>query len=213
MKLLPTAIPALAAALLAATALAGPVSAPTAPVLAEAISVPGIPNFHQVSERLFRGGQPESNAWSGLAKLGVTTVVDLRMEREHSLVQEAKDVEAAGMRYVSVPMNGFELPTEENVAKVLKLLDSGETVFVNCKQGRDRTGTVVAAYRIAHEGWACDKALVEAESKGMHWYEYGMKRFIRAYRATPSVVVDEAPAPDTPAEVAVVKSDSTTTPR
>src|SRR5262245_33033709 len=88
----------------------------------EILKVEGVPNFHRVTDRFYRGAQPETSAWPRLAKLGVTTIVDLRQASEHSLTEEAKAVEAAGMRYVSIPTNGFALPTEDQVGQVLKLL-------------------------------------------------------------------------------------------
>ena len=142
----------------------------------------GVPNFGQVNERLYRGGQPTDLAWPQLAALGVKTVVDLRRESEHSTTDEARAVQAAGMRYVSVPMNGFDTPRAERIAAVLALMDTSDVVFVHCKMGMDRTGTVVAAHRIAREGWKNERALEEAEAYGLHWWERGMKRFIAGYR-------------------------------
>jgi protein tyrosine phosphatase (PTP) superfamily phosphohydrolase (DUF442 family) len=146
------------------------------------IQMPGIPNFHQVNDHVYRGAQPTEEGWEGLAKLGVKTVIDLCRLGEHSGAAEARAVEAAGMRYVSVPMNGYVAPSQEQVAKVLELLDSGEPVFVHCKLGRDRTGTVIACYRIAHEGWENQKALQEAKSYGLHSLEFGMKRYVLAFQ-------------------------------
>ena len=64
------------------------------------IPKPAIPNFHQVNERVFRGGQPSPEHWEGLAKMGVKTVIDLRRdgEEEHSIAAEEKAVTAAGKR-------------------------------------------------------------------------------------------------------------------
>src|SRR6185503_17533114 len=95
---------------------------------------------------------------------------------------EARAVQAAGMRYVSVPMDGFETPRAEQIAGVLAMIDTSDVVFVHCKMGMDRTGTVVAAYRISREGWKNARALEEAESLGLHWWSRGMKRFIGGYR-------------------------------
>ena len=146
-------------------------------------SVQGIPNFHQVNARLFRGGQPSALAWPGLSARGVSTVIDLCRPGEHDVAEEARAVEAAGMRYVNIPLEGFAAPSSATVTSILEQVDAGDTVFVHCKRGMDRTGTVVAAYRIARERWTNQKALDEAVSLGMHWYSSAMKRFILGYRA------------------------------
>jgi tyrosine-protein phosphatase SIW14 len=163
--------------------------------LAAVSPVPGIPNFHEVNENIFRGAQPADEAWPHLAKLGVKVVIDLRRDGEgdHSVAAEAKAVEAAGMRFVHVPMNGLVAPTEEQVAKVLTLFHSGEKVFVHCKKGKDRTGTVIACYRILHDKWENKKALAEANSLGMHWIEVGMKNYIRSF-GSGSVAMSPIPA-------------------
>lgn len=161
----------------------------------------GIPNFHQVNDHVFRGAQPTEQGWDSLAKLGVKVVIDLRRENEdgeHSIAGEAKAVQAAGMRYVNVPMNGIVAPREADVAKVLDLLNGADPVFVHCKLGKDRTGTVIACYRISHDEWKNKKALDEAKSIGLHWVEVGMKSYISRYSApnvAPAVATTAAAAP------------------
>jgi protein tyrosine/serine phosphatase len=160
--------------LFAATTLCGTVSA---------ADTPAIPNFHKVNQHIYRGGQPPVEGWTHLAKLGVTTVLDLRREGEdgHSLAAEKHAVEKAGMRYVSVPTQGFSTPRDEDIATILDLFDSKEVVFVHCKEGKDRTGTAVACYRIARDGWENRQALKEAEKHGIHWYEFHMKRYVKTF--------------------------------
>ena len=75
-------------------------------------SAPGVPNFHEVNESLFRGGQPSEEGLRSLAKLGVKTVVDLRMSRRVR-DWESKAVAALGMRYVHLPLYGKETPSRE----------------------------------------------------------------------------------------------------
>ncbi|MFN7995822.1 MAG: tyrosine-protein phosphatase [Bryobacteraceae bacterium] len=148
--------------------------------------VAGVPNFHQVAQNIYRGGQPTGQGWNSLAKLGVKVIIDLRRDGEHSVQGERKAVTAAGMRYVNVPMNGVVAPSGESVQKVLALLDgsSSSPVFVHCRRGADRTGTVIACYRIKYDHWQNDKALHEAKSYGMHWTEVGMKKYVRSYHPT-----------------------------
>ena len=154
---------------------------PVWPVLA---GVSTIPNFHQVNEHVYRGGQPAPEAWPSLAKLGVKTIIDLRRDDEHSTVAEAQAVTAAGMNYINVPMNGVVAPTNDQIAKVIALLNSNEPVFVHCKRGADRTGAVIACYRIAHDHWQHEQALQEAKSLGMGWAQMGLKHYVMAFRPT-----------------------------
>ena len=142
----------------------------------------GVPNFHQVNEHLYRGARPTIQGITSLAKLRVKTVLDLR-ETGAETVAEEKAVKAAGMIYVSIPMNGTRAPSNEQVARALGVFDddSAAPVFVHCKRGADRTGTVVACYRIAHDHWDNQRALNEAKSDGMHWFELSMQRFVVHY--------------------------------
>lgn len=141
-----------------------------------------IPNFHQVNERIYRGGQPGQEAWRGLADMGVKTVIDLRRQDEHSTAAEAQAVAAAGMMYVNIPMKGFVAPTDEQISKAIAALNSEERVFIHCKKGADRTGAVIACYRIAHDGWQREKALQEAKSFGMGSLQLGLKHYVMSYR-------------------------------
>lgn len=141
-----------------------------------------LPNFHQVNEHVYRGGQPSPEAWQSLAQMGVKTVIDLRREDEHSTAAEGQAVKAAGMTYVNVPMKGVVAPSDGQIAKVLALLDTEGPVFVHCKKGSDRTGAVIACYRIAHDRWQRQQALQEAKSFGMGSLQIGLKHYVMSFQ-------------------------------
>jgi tyrosine-protein phosphatase SIW14 len=144
----------------------------------------GVPNFHVVNDHLYRGAQPTVEGFQNLAKLGVRTVIDLRHADTDALL-EKKRVEDAGMRFVNIPMYGMQRPAEADVARALALFeDKGAgPVFVHCKRGADRTGTVVACYRIMHDHWDNLKALQEAKACGMAWMQRAMQHFVMGYKA------------------------------
>ena len=184
------------------------------PAFAAATDISGIDRFHQVGPTLYRGAQPSDAAFPQLAKLGVTTVLDLRRPDEHSTTGEARQVEAAGMHYVNVPMTGWTAPTVDQIAQVRAVMDTGGVVFVHCKQGRDRTGTVTAIYRMEREGWTNDKALAEARDMGLRWYFSGLNKTIRGYKVDPALAAKyaaaaKAPTATIPAVVLSATADST----
>jgi len=169
-------------------------SGPACAKCSAAPAVPGVPNFHPVGGNIYRGGQPTAQGWTSLQRLGVKTVIDLRRNGEHSINAERQAVEAAGMRYVNVPMSGIVAPANETVFKVLALLQSSGAgpIFIHCLRGMDRTGAVIACYRIAHDGWRNQKALEEAKSYGMHWFEIGLKLYVLRFAPSPQRVSAEA---------------------
>ena len=146
--------------------------------------MPGILNFYKVDEDVYRGAQPTAEGFNYLAKLGVKTVLDLRRPDGHS-AEEARLVTALGMHYVNVPMTGLTAPTEHpdhgKFWPCWKLPSSGG-VFVHCRRGADRTGVVIAAYRIDHEHWNNSRALKEAMSCGMRFFELPRQSYIRHFQ-------------------------------
>ncbi len=144
----------------------------------------GVGNFQKVNDHVYRGAQPTELGFQNLAKLGIQTIVDLQQTGDTRAVSEAKWVEAAGMKYVSIPMNGMEAPSNENVAKVLALLENTSTgpVFVHCHRGADRTGGVIACYRVEHDHWQNAKALAEARSMGMSWYQLAIQHYVQKFQ-------------------------------
>lgn len=139
----------------------------------------GVPNFHQIDSHVYRGGQPTPDGFRNLAGLGIKTVIDLRGP-EHSEADEKQIVEADGMRYVSIPMKGMKTPSDAQISGALALMndDAAGPVFVHCQRVADRTGAVIACYRIQHDHWDSDKAVNEARALGMSWYQVALQRYV-----------------------------------
>jgi uncharacterized protein (TIGR01244 family) len=141
-----------------------------------------LPNFHQVNTGLYRGAQPGEGGLQKLVSLGIKTVINLRDddEREQSEEREAK---AAGLRYFNIPLSNSSAPSDAQVERILALINAQENqpVFVHCKRGADRTGTIIAVYRISHDGWMSERAKTEAKHYGMGFWQVGMKDYISDY--------------------------------
>ena len=141
-----------------------------------------LPNFHQVNEQLYRGAQPKRGGIQRLAQLGVKTIVNLRRDDKRSQKEE-QEARAAGLRYFNLPVKRLGRPTDVQMERVLSIINAPENqpVFVHCKRGADRTGTIIAIYRIEHDGWTSERAKAEANRYGMGWWERGKKNYVRDY--------------------------------
>jgi protein tyrosine phosphatase (PTP) superfamily phosphohydrolase (DUF442 family) len=168
---------------------------------AEKLQLAGVRNGGKISEALFRGAQPSPEGLAELKKLGVTAVVDLRGNRG-PVARERAEAEALGMRFVNIPITGWHPPADEQVAEFLDLFrkDPAQKVFVHCYFGEDRTGVMVAAYRIAQQNWTADQAVAEMYSFGFHYHWFpAMKSYVRkfpqAYSSLPIFAAFRGPAP------------------
>ena len=146
-------------------------------------SAPGIGNFDKVDDHVYRGAQPTDEGFRHLAAMGVKVVLDLR-EADARGEAEARMVQAAGMRYVNVPMTGLTPPTDAEINTILDLLEDPNTgpVFVHCKHGADRTGAVIAAYHLDSHGWDNARALKDARAHGMGFYQLPRQNFVKNFR-------------------------------
>jgi protein tyrosine/serine phosphatase len=119
-----------------------------------------IDNFGQMDERFYRGSRPKAEDFRNLAALGIKTIIDLT---DNSREREQPAVEAAGMRYVNIPIIDKAYPTMEQANEFLKVANDPATgkFYVHCAGGRHRTGVMAAVYRFNHDHWNFDQAYAE----------------------------------------------------
>jgi protein tyrosine phosphatase (PTP) superfamily phosphohydrolase (DUF442 family) len=143
------------------------------PAWAVPLSLSGLPNLCKVSDCLYRGAQPEAEGYPQLKKLGIRTVISLR-----SLHGEAEQVTKVGMQYRSIPMEPIH-PEDEDIVAFLKIVSDKKLtpVFVHCQHGSDRTGMLVAAYRIFIDGWTKEQA-IEEMSEGETGFHAGFQNLL-----------------------------------
>ena len=145
----------------------------------------GILNFGKISDALYRGAQPDALGLTNLAKLGVKMIINLRMPNDLWAPEESF-AKAQGILYTNIPLRGLGRPTDDQIRSILAAIETAPgPVFVHCQHGCDRTGTVVACYRIKHDNWNGDAALEEAVRYGISRFERGMRRFIADFAKPP----------------------------
>ena len=134
----------------------------------EKLSIQGVGNFGRMDHRLYRGAQPSSAGFAALKALGIETIVRLSLGDEGS-ASEKTQVESLGMGFVNLPWSSVREPPAEQVIAFLKLMreNPDRKIFVHCKAGADRTGVMVALYRIALNHWTPDQAI--DEMKAFHY--------------------------------------------
>jgi protein tyrosine/serine phosphatase len=110
-----------------------------------------IPEFHAVSEGIFRGAHPEQSGLEDLAKLGVKTIIDL--ENDGSDEIELPAGRALGMQVIVRPMSTFWAPSDEQANEILSMLANPalRPLFIHCTYGQDRTGLMIGLYRVLYE--------------------------------------------------------------
>jgi tyrosine-protein phosphatase SIW14 len=142
----------------------GSSAAHSARAIGQKRKIKGIGNFGEVTPTLFRGAQPNHEGLEALAKMGIDIVVDARGNRTDS---EGKEVRRLGMQYVAIPWH-CPFPNDDVQVRFLKLLQENpkKRVFVHCRLGDDRTGMMIAAYRMAAQGWTAEEAMHEMQQFG-----------------------------------------------
>ena len=141
-----------------------------------------LPNFHRVNERLYRGGQPKDGGLKVLADLGIKTVVNLRGESDDTR-EEGVEAARLGMKFISIPMSSAGRPNDEQIRRALAVVEGAQEgpVFVHCRRGSDRTGAVIAIYRILHDGWTAKQAIDEAKRYGLGLIQFQKRDYINDY--------------------------------
>lgn len=144
---------------------------------------PDIRRFLQVTPDFCTGAQPRPEHFAMLKSRGVKTVLNLRTPGEHRADEEEAAVEAAGMKYVNIPVS-YGNPTDADADAFLKITDdpANRPMFVHCTAAI-RVGGFWLIRRVLRDGMTWDAALEEARKVGLVEAPH-LEEFARAYIAS-----------------------------
>lgn len=136
-------------------------------------------NLHRVDAHVWRSSQPDAVGFQELKSAGIGEVLSLRHYHgdEHL---------AYGLVLHRVPMDAERIRDADIVAALRVLTRADKPVLVHCWHGSDRTGIVVAMYRMVVQGWSREKAIAELNDPA-YGHHAGAYPNIRRYLETVDV--------------------------
>lgn len=182
-------------ALIAAITLASPLAlAKSATDQARA----NIPRFRIIADGIYAGGNPLSKAVGNqgreaIVNLGIRGVISLqggdiddtwkgkfaewrqKGESPDAIAEEKAWFEAQGLTWFNAPLNSHEpkTPAEDrdimDALRHMALATKDAPVFLHCEHGADRTGLLVALFRVFYKGWTPEDAYKEWLANGHTW--------------------------------------------
>lgn len=123
-------------------------------------------NFYKVSDKLYRSEQPDKKSFQEIVEIGITTVLNLR--KHH------KDTDDTGVTQLvlnHVKMSARNVSQDDVFQALYRIKQAKGPVVVHCWHGSDRTGTVVAAYRMVFQDWNRADAIDEFKNGGYGFHE------------------------------------------
>jgi protein tyrosine/serine phosphatase len=126
-------------------------------------------NLYKVDNDLYRSEQPSKKGFQEIESLGVKTILNFRR-----LWDNTKKAKNFNFNLVNLPLKA-KLLNEDDIVKALSIIQNSEKpVLVHCWHGSDRTGAIVAAYRILFDNWSKENAIAEFRIKdlGYHYKMY-----------------------------------------
>lgn len=127
----------------------------------DSILLSGVKNIYKVDDGIYRSSQPNKQQFLDLEKVGLNEVLNLR--RYHSDMDEAKETNIT-LHHIKVRAEAFK---EEHLINAMRILKNRKgNILIHCWHGSDRTGVVVAMYRIVFQDWTKTKAIEEMKNGG-----------------------------------------------
>lgn len=142
---------------------------------AEPIANAALPNLHRVTATIYRSAQPLEGAQDALAELGIKSVISLRWSAD-------KAVLLPDVNRIHAPIESWDVDHHEVMRALKALVDpANQPVLLHCRHGADRTGTVIAAYRMIVEDWSAEGAIDEMRDGGYNYHALwtNMIRYLR----------------------------------
>jgi protein tyrosine/serine phosphatase len=146
-------------------------------------------NFSKINDVLYRGGRPKPADLSYLRSLNVRTVINLQGgdlhnpryrafmtwwepgELDEAIVAEMNLSERLGLLFFSKPLDAIDPVSEEQDGRIDEILaimsnPAAQPVYIHCEHGVDRTGLIIALYKVKHMGMSPQDAYNDWRASG-----------------------------------------------
>jgi tyrosine-protein phosphatase SIW14 len=123
-------------------------------------------NLYKLNDSIFRSEQPTAYGFSELCDLGIKSVLNLRLDQaDHNPEKDCK------FNCIQVKMDPDKF-TYEDVIKALKAIQKApKPLLVHCFYGADRTGMILALYRVIYQKWNKADAIKEMVEGGYGFHK------------------------------------------
>ncbi len=121
----------------------------------------------KVSEGVFRGPHPQESDLYELSRMGIRTVLSL--EDNPTVVAEEENVcRSLNINFVNVPLSELFPPSPGDLERAVSVIRQNRNhgIYIHCRRGIDRTGYVIASFRMLVEKYALDTAYKECCDHG-----------------------------------------------
>lgn len=135
-------------------------------IWANKITNTSLTNLYKIDEDIFRCEQPDEKSFKELEKLGIKSVLNLRNKHSDSLF-----LQDSPLQCFKVNMEAKDITDDEMILALKALKDAPKPIVVHCKHGADRTGVVIAMYRVIFQDWTKEKAIGELKYGGFGFHE------------------------------------------
>lgn len=132
---------------------------------AERQTIGRLKNVFKIDEGIYRSEQPDQNDFISLEKTGLREVLNVR--RFWSDNKKAKHTKLK-LHHISMKAGDIK---EREVIRALKLInDRKGPMLIHCWHGSDRTGMLIAMYRLVFQNWTKDDAIKEMTEGGFGFH-------------------------------------------
>ena len=132
-------------------------------------TLPGATNVTRVDAVLMCGGATTAEAYPALKKDGFASVINLRQASESGadIPGSRAAAEAAGLRYVHIPVDGAKPEAAMADAFLAAVTDkANQPMYVHCGSA-NRVAAMWMIKRLVIDGWDVDRATTEATAIGL----------------------------------------------
>lgn len=127
-------------------------------------------NLYRVDEKLYRSEQLRYEDKTAIAEHNIKSIVNLRFFKRKTDMKVFAD--NSNINLINKPLLTWKIKPRD-LAEVLWEIEQQQkhgAVLVHCYHGADRTGIVIAMYRVVYQNWTLEDAKAEMQQGGFGYH-------------------------------------------